>query len=82
MHHDNQVGGLTLISTTKKSIGATFRPRRGERVKEIYRRISWYAASCSRYDDDDDDLDADDALAALRVSGRGLGRRVLSRCRL
>eukprot|EP00966_Prymnesium_polylepis_P015466 357806-Prymnesium_polylepis.1 len=49
MHHDNQVGGLTLISTNHFSIGATLRPRRGERVKEIYRRISCGSAAVLEY---------------------------------
>ena len=81
---DDDVSEVRPVLPQRARSGAPL-PRRHSAMPPPYTRDELdrlYAAGCSRYDDDDDDLDADDALAALRVSGRGLGRRVLSRCRL
>eukprot|EP00966_Prymnesium_polylepis_P109396 2532293-Prymnesium_polylepis.1 len=46
MHSDTEVGVLMWISANNCSIRATLGPRRGERTKTIYRRISWYVCVC------------------------------------
>ena len=64
---DDDVSEVRPVLPQRAHSGAPL-PRRRSAMPPPYTRDELdrlYAAGCSRYDDDDDDLDAGDALAAL-----------------